>query len=57
MPRAESILAGAAALVGCIGVASSLTPEFADRYRIVHGVLPPGCRTRLGSSRSRSGSR
>ena len=42
MPRAESLLAGAAALVGCIGVASSLTPEFADRYQIVHGVLPPG---------------
>ena len=42
MPRAESLLAGAAALVGCIGIASSLTPEFADRYRIVHGVLPPG---------------
>jgi lysyl-tRNA synthetase class 2 len=42
MPRAESLLGGAAALVGCIGVASSLTPEFADRYRIVHGVLPPG---------------
>jgi len=42
MPRAESLLGGAAALVGCIGVASSLTPEFADRYRIVNGVLPPG---------------
>src|SRR5216683_2011429 len=42
MPRAESLLAGAAALVGCIGVASSLTPEFAGRYQIVHGVLPPG---------------
>src|SRR5712691_5796049 len=42
MPRAESVLAGAAAVVGCIGVASSLTPEFADRYQIVHGVLPPG---------------
>jgi lysyl-tRNA synthetase class 2 len=42
MPRAESLLAGAAALVGCIGVASSLTPEFADRYQVVQGVLPPG---------------
>jgi lysyl-tRNA synthetase class 2 len=42
MPRAESLLAGAAAVVGFIGVASSLTPEFADRYQIVHGVLPPG---------------
>ena len=42
MPRAESLLGGAAAVVGCIGVASSLTPEFANRYQIVHGVLPPG---------------
>jgi lysyl-tRNA synthetase class 2 len=42
MPRAESVLAGAAALVGLVGVVSSLTPEFADRYRIVDGVLPPG---------------
>jgi lysyl-tRNA synthetase, class II len=42
MPRAESLLAGAAALVGGIGVASSLTPEFAGRYQVVHGVLPPG---------------
>jgi lysyl-tRNA synthetase class 2 len=42
MPRAESLLGGAAALVGCIGVVSSLTPEFANRYDIVGGVLPPG---------------
>jgi lysyl-tRNA synthetase, class II len=28
--------------VGAIGVASALTPEMADRFRIVHGVLPPG---------------
>ena len=42
MPRAESLLGGAAALVGCIGIISSLTPESADRYQIVHGVLPPG---------------
>ena len=33
MPRAESLLGGAAALVGAIGIASSLTPEFAGRYR------------------------
>ena len=42
MPRAESLLGGAAAIVGCIGIVSSLTPEAADRYRIVKGVLPPG---------------
>jgi lysyl-tRNA synthetase, class II len=42
MPRAESLLGGAAALVGAIGVASSLTPEFAGRYDLVRGVLPPG---------------
>jgi lysyl-tRNA synthetase class 2 len=42
MPRAESVLAAAAALVGLVGVISSLTPEFASRYRIVDGVLPPG---------------
>ncbi len=38
----ESVLAWAAALVGAIGIASALTPEMADRFRIVHGVLPPG---------------
>src|SRR5581483_6378092 len=42
MPRAESVLAAAAALVGCIGVVSALTPEFANRYDVVRGVLPPG---------------
>jgi lysyl-tRNA synthetase, class II len=41
-PRAEKLLAWAAALVGMIGIASALTPEMADRVRIVHGVLPPG---------------
>ncbi|HZS24303.1 MAG TPA: phosphatidylglycerol lysyltransferase domain-containing protein [Gaiellaceae bacterium] len=40
--RAESLLAAAATVVGCIGIASALTPEFADRYDIVKGVLPPG---------------
>jgi lysyl-tRNA synthetase class 2 len=39
---AESVLAGAAALVGAIGVASALTPETASRVEIVRGVLPPG---------------
>jgi lysyl-tRNA synthetase, class II len=42
LPRAESLLGGAAALVGCIGIASSLTPELANRYDFVQGVLPPG---------------
>ena len=41
-PRPESLLAWGAAAVGAIGVASSLTPEMADRLRIVRGVLPPG---------------
>jgi lysyl-tRNA synthetase class 2 len=42
MPRAESLLAGASAVVGAIGIASALTPEMADRLRVVRGVLPPG---------------
>jgi lysyl-tRNA synthetase class 2 len=41
-PSPESVLAWAAALVGAIGIVSALTPEMADRYRVVHGVLPPG---------------
>jgi lysylphosphatidylglycerol synthetase-like protein (DUF2156 family) len=41
-PRAESVLAAAAAIVGVIGIASALTPEFANRYDFVRGVLPPG---------------
>jgi lysyl-tRNA synthetase, class II len=47
----ESVLAWAAALVGAIGIASALTPEMADRYRIVRGVLPPGFPTaaRIGA--------
>ena len=44
-PRPESLLAWAAAAVGIIGVVSALTPEYADRFRIVHGVLPPGIPT------------
>ena len=38
----ESLLAWAAAVVGLIGIVSALTPEMADRFRVVHGVLPPG---------------
>src|SRR5258708_23531270 len=40
-PRAESLLAWAAAAVGVIGVVSALTPEFRDRFDLVRGVLPP----------------
>src|SRR5579872_2520321 len=38
----EAVLAWAAAIVGAVGVISALTPEMANRFRIVHGVLPPG---------------
>ena len=41
-PRPESLLAWAAAAVGVIGIVSALTPEMADRFRVVRGVLPPG---------------
>jgi len=41
-PKAESLLAWSAAVVGCIGIASALTPELANRLDIVEGVLPPG---------------
>jgi lysyl-tRNA synthetase class 2 len=36
------VLGWAAAAVGAIGIASSLTPEFANRSDFVRGVLPPG---------------
>ncbi|MGH3050942.1 MAG: phosphatidylglycerol lysyltransferase domain-containing protein, partial [Gaiellaceae bacterium] len=42
IPPAESLLAGAAALVGVIGIVSALTPEMANRVRLVQGVMPPG---------------
>jgi lysyl-tRNA synthetase class 2 len=42
LPRAESLLAWAAAAVGVIGIASALTPEAANRVDLVRGVLPPG---------------
>jgi lysyl-tRNA synthetase class 2 len=35
-------LAWGAAFVGVIGIVSALTPEMADRIRMLHGVLPPG---------------
>jgi len=36
------VLAWAAAVVGATGIASALTPEFANRSDFVRGVLPPG---------------
>jgi len=36
------LLGLAAALVGLVGIASALTPEFTNRYDVVQGVLPPG---------------
>ena len=41
-PKPESLLAWAAAAVGVIGIASALTPEMANRFDLVEGVLPPG---------------
>src|SRR5205823_714308 len=41
-PKPESVLAWAAAAVGVIGIASALTPEMANRFDFVKGVLPPG---------------
>jgi lysyl-tRNA synthetase class 2 len=38
----ESLLASGAALVGIVGIISSLTPELASRSDLVRGVLPPG---------------
>jgi lysyl-tRNA synthetase class 2 len=43
--RPEALLAGAAAVVGVVGIVSALTPAIAARYRVVHGVLPPGVPT------------
>ncbi|HEY1564957.1 MAG TPA: DUF2156 domain-containing protein [Gaiellaceae bacterium] len=42
LPRAETLLAWGATAVGAIGIVSALTPEMAERARIVDGVLPPG---------------
>lgn len=41
-PAPESLLAGAAAAVGLLGIVSALTPELASRIDFVEGVLPPG---------------
>ena len=39
---APFFLAVGAAVAGVIGIVSALTPEFADRYDLLRGVLPPG---------------
>ena len=39
--RVESMLAAATALVGVLSLISALTPEFADRTRVIRSVLPP----------------
>ena len=41
-PSPEALLAGGAAFVGALSVASALTPEMASRLDLVQGVLPPG---------------
>jgi lysyl-tRNA synthetase class 2 len=41
-PATPIILAWLAVLAGVISIASALTPEFADRTRLIQGVLPPG---------------
>jgi lysyl-tRNA synthetase class 2 len=42
LPRAEGLLAWAAAAVGAIGIVSAVTPGIAGRIELVGGVLPPG---------------
>jgi lysyl-tRNA synthetase, class II len=39
---APALLALGASLAGVIGIVSALTPEFANRFDLVKGVLPPG---------------
>ena len=41
-PAAPVALAWAATLAGLVSIVSALTPEQADRLRVVHGILPPG---------------
>ena len=43
LPRSAPFFLGlGSAIAGLVGVVSALTPEFADRSRVIHGVLPPG---------------
>src|SRR2546421_4757612 len=41
-PSAPALLGLGAAVAGLVGVVSALTPEFADRFDLVRGILPPG---------------
>ena len=41
-PATPIILAWLAVAAGVISIVSALTPEFADRTRLIQGVLPPG---------------
>ncbi len=41
-PATPLLLAWFATLAGIVSIVSGLTPEAADRLRLVHGVLPPG---------------
>jgi len=41
-PSAPALLAVGAAFAGIVGIVSALTPEFADRFDLVKGILPPG---------------
>jgi lysyl-tRNA synthetase class 2 len=41
-PTVPALLALGAFLAGAVGIASALTPEFANRFDLVRGVLPPG---------------
>ena len=43
--ESPTLVAWAAALVGLIGIVSASTPEFADRFDLVRGVLPQGIPT------------
>jgi lysyl-tRNA synthetase class 2 len=41
-PATPVALAWAATFAGLVSIVSALTPEFADRTRLVDGILPPG---------------
>lgn len=41
-PATPTLLAWLAAAAGLLSIVSALTPEMADRVRLVQGVLPPG---------------
>ncbi len=41
-PATPVLLAWAATFAGLVSIVSALTPEYADRSHIIHGILPPG---------------